>query len=518
MSLLKPGWLLVFVVPLIAAEAANPCVACHPKEVAAYEKTGMGRSIQRVQRQPNGRFMHAVSGSEFQVTSTPKGMEHTLEREGVTGKFNVEYVIGSGNHAFGYLVNVKNYLFQSPISYYSKRRVWDMAPGFEGDRSPDFTRPVTSECLWCHAGKPVPVAKTLNKYAQPPFEQTAISCDRCHGAATEHLRRPSAKNIVNPKHLATRARDSVCEQCHLSGEVRIPNPGKQIGDFKPGEDLETYFSVYVFEKPSDSGLKVISHVQQLARSACQIKSAGKLWCGTCHNPHEAPADRVAFYREKCQQCHATLAASHPKPAADCVSCHMPSRPARDGGHTAFTDHQIQRVAQPGDTVSRSQLKLVPWKDPRPEHANRNLALAYVTVGERDRLAALMDQAQPLLARAKADHPKDGAVSTSLGLLALRQRRTAEAVVLFEDALQAEPEYPPYLVNLATALKEAGQIDAAVAALQRAIELDPSLETAYRRLGEIMGQLRKPDLMRAVFERYLEFMPNNVNARIALERP
>lgn len=508
-------WMVALVAPLLAA---NPCGTCHPKEAAAYEKTGMGRSLHRVTRQPGGQFMHALSGSEFRIRSTDKGMEHTLEREAVSGKFNVEYVIGSGNHAFGYLVDVKGYLFQSPVSYYSKRRVWDMAPGYEADRNPDFTRPVTAECLLCHAGKPRPIAKTLNKYEQPAFEQTAISCDRCHGAGTEHVKQPSAKNIVNPKRLPLRARDSVCEQCHLSGEVRIPNPGRQIGEFAPGQELESIFSVYVFDKPADSGLKVISHVQQLARSICQIRSAGKLWCGSCHNPHQTPEDRTAYYRTKCQQCHPTLTEDHPKPAADCVSCHMPSRPARDGGHTAFTDHEIQRRIRPEGAGSRGPSQLMAWRPPTPEYTTRNLGLAYVTVGERDRLASFMDEAQRLLAQARADHPKDGAVVTSLGLLALRQRRTAEAVSLFKEALIAEPEYPPYLVNLATALREAGQVDEAIAALQHAIQLDPSLETAYRKLAEIFGQRRQPDQVRAVFERYLQFMPNNVNARIALERP
>ena len=82
--------------------AAHPCASCHPKEVAGYQKTGMGRSLQRVARQPGGRFAHALSGSEFQIRSGPEGMVHMLEREGAAGKFNVDYVIGSGNHAFGY--------------------------------------------------------------------------------------------------------------------------------------------------------------------------------------------------------------------------------------------------------------------------------------------------------------------------------------------------------------------------------------------------------------------------------
>jgi hypothetical protein len=443
-------------------------------------------------------------------------MVHVLEREGATGKFTVNYVIGSGNHAFGYLVNVGGYLFQSPISYYSQRRIWDMAPGYETDRSPDFTRPVTAECLWCHSGKPLPIKKTLNKYEQPAFAEEAISCDRCHGAAVEHLEKPSVKNIINPKRLPVRARDSVCEQCHLSGEVRIANPGKEIGDFQPGQELEEVFSTYVFDAASESGLKVISHVQQLARSSCQKKSGEPLSCITCHDPHNRPANTVSYYRTKCLGCHEGIEQTHAKPANDCIGCHMPSRPAKDGGHTAFTDHRIQRKPVPTTGKSVASAKLVAWYEPATGLSVRNLGLANLTVGERDHSASNMDEASRLLTEARQNHPDDPAVLTGLGLLALRQRQTAEALPLFEKAMQADPAYAPYQVNLATALKAGGRVEEAIALLKKAISIDPSLEVAYRRLGEIMRERRRPEEMRSVFESYLKFMPNNVTARIALQ--
>jgi tetratricopeptide (TPR) repeat protein len=375
---------------------------------------------------------------------------------------------------------------------------------------------VTAECLWCHAGKPLPVAKTLNKYQQPAFAEEAISCDRCHGPVAEHVNRPSKTNIINPKRLGPRARDSICEQCHLSGEVRIANPGKQIGDFNPGQELEEVFSVYVFERAAESGLKVISHVQQLAQSACHAKSGGKLSCTTCHDPHDKPANPVAHYRTRCLTCHPGVEKIHSVAASDCVQCHMPSRRAKDGGHTAFTDHQIQRKTTRRDGSPPSASKLVAWRDPPQNVSSRNLALAYLTVGERDRSAFHMDEAARLLIDAESTHAADPAVLTGLGLLALRQQRPAEALPLFERALKAEPSYAPYQVNFATALNAAGRTDEAVAWLRKAIAQDPSLEPAYRRLGEIMRQRRRPDELRAVFESYLKFMPNNVTAKIALQ--
>lgn len=495
-----------------AAPAAeqHPCAACHRKEVEGYQKTGMGRSLHKVARQPSGSFTHAVSGSEFTIRSTPKGMTHTIEREDAGGTFPVDYVIGSGNHATGYLIKVGGYLFQSPVSYYTQRGVWDMAPGYETDRSPDFTRPVTPECLWCHAGKPLPVPKTLNKYEPAVFAQEAISCDRCHGPAAEHLQHPSKKTILNPKRLSPRARDSVCEQCHLSGEVRIANPGKQIGDFMPGQNLEDVFTTYVFESASGQGLKVISHAQQLARSACYLKSAGSMSCVSCHDPHAKPVNIAAHYRAKCLECHGDIARGHARPMDNCVTCHMPARRARDGGHTAFTDHRIQRRPEKEDLLPAGPSRLTPWKAPPERFAVRNLGLASLTVGERDRSAFHLDEAARLLHAVRDTFANDPAVLTGLGLLALRQHKAAEAVTLFERALSADPGYAPYQVNLATALKESRRTEEAVALLRKAIAQDPSLEPAYRRLGEIFREQRKPAELRAVFESYLRFMPGNVS--------
>ena len=63
-------------------------------------------------------------------------------------------------------------------------------------------------------------------------------------------------------------------------------------------------SVYIHELPADptvrSSVKVVSHVEQLALSACARKSDGKLWCGTCHDPHRPPAS-TQLYRERCMR-------------------------------------------------------------------------------------------------------------------------------------------------------------------------------------------------------------------------
>ena len=82
----------------------------------------------------------------------------------------------------------------------------------------------------------------------------------------------------------------------LKGVARVLNPGKKLSDFRPGQPLEDTFTIYHNQVPpgTQAGFKVISHVEQLALSMCARKSNGKLWCGTCHDPHNDPLQPVQF--------------------------------------------------------------------------------------------------------------------------------------------------------------------------------------------------------------------------------
>jgi hypothetical protein len=512
------GGLLLFAVLALAnpnaGSAADLCSACHPKEVRAYQQTGMAKSMFRPMGQASGSFRHEHSGSMFTVRTHRGELLQKLRHNGVESEFPVAYVIGSGANAFSYVVQVGDYLFQSPISYYSKKKLWDVAPGYESDDNPDFTRPITVECLLCHSGRPLPVEGTLNRYEDPPFADEGISCERCHGPVEEHVKRPSAGTIINPKRLAPRARDSVCEQCHLAGEARIPNPGRHIADFQPGQELEDVFSVFVYQSGVEGNVKVVSHAEQLALSRCSIVSAGKLSCETCHNPHDSS---TTSYRAKCLECHAErLAPAHQAASRDCISCHMQREPARDGGHTAFTDHRISRIPLTHKPSNGSGLKLVPWQPPRTAVATRNLGLANIVVGERDHNALLMDAGFRLLSGNDDLWKDDHAVLTSLGLVILRKGRPADAARFYERALELEPAYAAYRVNLATALRAAGDTLKAIEHLEKAIEMDPSLEPAYRGLADLYAKNKQERKARETLQRYLKFNPKNITVQNLLE--
>ena len=102
---------------------------------------------------PDGAFEHDFSQTRFVIRSNGSTMTQELTRADESVEQITAFVIGSGNHAFGFLTQVGDHIFQSPISYYTTRRLWDVAPGYETDPHPDFSRPVTPECLFCHSGK-----------------------------------------------------------------------------------------------------------------------------------------------------------------------------------------------------------------------------------------------------------------------------------------------------------------------------------------------------------------------------
>jgi tetratricopeptide (TPR) repeat protein len=291
-------------------------------------------------------------------------------------------------------------------------------------------------------------------------------------------------SILNPAKLEGAARDSICEQCHLAGEVRIPNSGKRIADFQPGQRLEDSYTVYVAAQPPGKTLKVVSHAEQLALSACARNSGGKLWCGSCHDPHERPAYPAAYFRERCLNCHgATLEKSHAAPGRDCVACHMQRLDARDGGHTVFTDHRIARRPEPRNEVAEPE-DLVAWREPEPRLRERNLALALVALGLQDGTAPEVIRGYRMLNQVEKDYPDDPDVLTTLGSVLLLGKQPAEALRRFEKVLILRPAYAPYEVSAASALIAAGRKAEAVRHLERALQLDPLLQQAVELLGSV----------------------------------
>ena len=468
----------------------------------------MARSVGRPAGHPEGRVIHEVSASHFIIDQSQAGMRHRMVRGERAVEHDIPFYVGSGRTGRSYLANIRGYLFQSPVSFYAARGGWAMSPGYDDDPSADFTRPVELECLQCHAGGLRPVAGTRNRYHGSAIALEPISCDRCHGQPDQHTTKPSPGSIVNPAGLPPRARASVCEQCHVAGEVRVPNPGLSVADFRPGMVLEDVFTVYVLEREkraAASQVKTVSHAELLALSVCSQASKGEMWCGTCHNPHDPVTDPERYYRDRCIACHgAELLETHKPPNDGCVRCHMPRLSANNVAHAALTDHEIlrrprKRSGRPGAR------RLTAWRDPPEGLRERNFGLASIEMGERYQYGSAMREGLALLTAVQEGFPEDTEVMSAMARARYGERRFTDSVALLEAAIAREPNRADHHLYLGSAYAALGRTSEAIRRFERAIELDPGREDAYRNLAALLDTMNRPERAREVIRNLDEFL-------------
>jgi predicted CXXCH cytochrome family protein len=484
----------------------------------------------------NATFDHAPSGFRYRVVSNRAGyfLEFGKADGTLRGGNALPYYVGSGATARSYLLEADGFLFEAPVAYYSGSKKWNLAPAYETYAYPYLTRPVAPGCMTCHASFLAAVPGTQNRYGTPPFAEGGVACERCHGPGEAHIRKirsggaaPGAA-IVNPAKLAPDLRDSVCAQCHLAGEVRVMRPGHDWQSFQVGQRLSDSMTVFVRANVSP-GMKVTSHVEKLAQSACKRGSGDRLWCGTCHDPHVVPkaAERVAWFRQKCLACHDAAACKEAKTLRaarqdDCTSCHMPKSPVADAQHVVYTDHSIPRRPRVAVAPAAPSADLVVFGGARAEP--RDAALAYGILASRAQTAADRARALTALEQAERSDPTDVEVivylaelyrnggqeekaiplyrraikidstqvtaPVGLGGILMERGQDEEAIRLWEDALAKNAGLELVRINMALAQWRSGDLRAAERSLAKAVELSPGFATPVELLQKLRDQMRR----------------------------
>src|SRR5262245_5442921 len=268
------------------------CADCHDKQTRSYREHPMGRSMHaageldlRAIEAGHGNPVKGL-GSEFRIDRDGPHLRHIETRRDASGQpiyetvFDIDHVIGSGSHGYSFLTVRDGYAFQTPISWYSGKQIWDIAPGWD---SVAGGRAIQPACLFCHANHVEPVADRVNRYEQPVFgKQAAIGCERCHGPGERHVATGGhERTIVNPAKLEPKLRDAVCQQCHLEGEHRMLRRGRGLFDFRPGLPLGEFWNVFVDSELNNPN--AVNHVEQMEVSRCFKESGGKLGCISCHD-------------------------------------------------------------------------------------------------------------------------------------------------------------------------------------------------------------------------------------------
>ena len=526
------------------------CARCHQSIARAYAETPMARSSGEARAEfDEAEFTHPPSGIRYRITGEGGKVFLEYERVGaaaIKGRQQLHYFIGSNAAGRSYLFSLDRFLFQSPVTYYSQSKRWGVSPGYEADREMRLNRPVDANCLFCHASQSQPIYGAQNRFADQPFKHEGVSCERCHGPGSLHVE--GKAKLVNPAKLDPARRDSICAQCHLSGESRVELPNQRLAQFRPGDLLADYVSFFVFENAAGRALKVNSHVENLAGSACRLKSGDRMSCMSCHDPHSVPRpqEKAAWYRNRCLQCHQAggLSGVHNSASApdlDCAGCHMPKARAVDGGHGVMTDHGIplrgpligpflgtrpETEAGPAGGLHKMDpaggaRKLVPFPGFRSD--DRMLGLAYAEVAlvsgaqfHESEAFRLLTAALNALAPNGAVRAGDAEFFARLGFLHQQRGALPQAARAYEIALQTEPSRTDALVNLGGIYAAQGRIEEADKLWREALRRNAGLTEAAVNLARAYRSEGKLSQARELLQRAIRFDPDSGQVRQLLK--
>ena len=527
--------------PDVAYVGDAQCAGCHEAIAKSFARHPMGRSLvpfaelldpQDYSQDANNPFN--ALGRRFSVDRTNNDEWHRQTSLDEPGKpitelaQRVDWVIGSGAKGRSYLTERDGYLFQSPISWFTRKQRWDLSPGF--DSSALAGRLVTSACLYCHSNRLREDPDVPDHFTPPIFEGHAIGCERCHGPGELHSNSDLDHAIVNPARLSPALRDAVCEQCHLEGEARILRSGRGLFDYRPGLPLGDFWSVLIQARRGGDA-KAVNHVEQMHQSQCYQRSADatKLGCISCHDPHVMvePAEREVHYRAACLKCHDEAldrpACSAPlaqrlkiSPRDSCIDCHMPRYTHSDIAHAASTDHRIAR--RPGnDLPNAMDLEAADFVDfyhnsfaEGDPQAERALGIGLVKLISAGMLRPERqgEQALLLLETAIANDPQDPEPRESKVQLLLLLGRRAEALTEATTVLAKRPRDWRLLAWVAAAAQGEGQTDAAIDYWRRSVEINPFLPEHQAPLVEMLMHTGRRDEARKRRAQLLQLDPFN----------
>lgn len=527
--------------------SSKTCGRCHVSVYKSYVNTDMGQSVSL----PNSPEQLAITSKPVTVRVKKSNRYYQVFRRGSSlyqseyelgpdGKaifritHRIHYVIGAGMNGFTYVIRRGNYLFEAPLSFYTRTESWGLSPGYKHSDY-GFNRPIHTACIACHSGLPQPVPQRNGLFRNPPFRQMAVGCEDCHGPGELHVKAmlagklPSGKidpNIVNPANLPGWMADNVCMRCHQGGDARVLLPEKHYEDFRPGMPLENTVAIFALpfkpQLPPQSPL--LQHYELMIMSKCYRASGGKLHCITCHNPHVQPSasEAPAYYRKKCFLCHTDKSCSLPiktrlrqHPPDDCIACHMPKEKVLFVSHSALTNHRI--IAYEGEPWPKAayhqtteQLPDLINLDAIP--GNKTPLTPIVLLQAYGQLLVqhpqFITKYLMLLMQLERTEPDNPIVLSAVARQRLSIGETSAAQRDLARAIKLGSTEPSDYELYANALAEGGNLEGAIAVLKQGIALDPYYRRFYKDLALRYISTKKYDEALQTIKQELALFPGD----------
>jgi len=457
---------------------------------------------------------------------------------------DLEWIIGAGKNGFGGLVKSGDYVFQAPLSFYSKAGRWELSPGYELGNA-GFNRPILPGCISCHSGRPNAVPEGNGRFANPAFSELAIGCENCHGPGLAHVLarqigtdsyQEHDSSIVNPASLQPPLANNVCMSCHQTGDVRILKQGKDYKDFRPGTALDDTLSILMVppkrESPPQSDL--LEHYYSMTLSKCYRGSGERLTCINCHDPHVEPTreEAPAYFAKKCMTCHTEKSCrlplevrEHQQPANDCAGCHMKKRDVQEISHSSITNHRIlTRPEEPFPEIAFNQttasLPDLIHLNPAPGRKDTTppplvLLQAYGELSEK--YPEYMPRYFAVLDELERKNPSNPLVQAAIGNRELHAGKYEQAVAHLQGALDGGVSKTIVYTDLADALTKLNRNREAVGALQKAVAADPFNAMLRKTLIVQLIQIKDYASAKSEMESYMQRFPGDSFMRQLLAR-
>jgi hypothetical protein len=514
----------------VAYVGMNTCITCHNNIHQTFMHTGMGESFgvaTRSKSKANFDSHSIVYDSKKDFYYHPYWKNDSLwikeyrlnsKRDTIYSREEkISYIVGSGQHTNSHIWKSNGYLYQAPITFYTQKQIWDLAPGFEDGLNARWTRIISTECMNCHNMYPEYDFSAENKFISV---KKGIECERCHGPGKSHVDSKMRGEIVdtskyidytivNPKKLSRDLQMELCQRCHLQG-ISVLNENKTYFDFKPGMYMSDVMNVFM---PRYQGTQtkfiMASHADRLKQSKCYMKS--EMTCLSCHNPHISVKETSnSIFNSKCQSCHTNTNDCKERIEArklnsdNCFECHMPVSETLDIPHVTVHDHRIH-IPSKDKLPLENDMKFIGLECMTQKTPSALLmAQGYLTTYESfDSKSFLLDSALTYLNRIKVDNEELKKIKIRYYYL----KQDFRSLILISKSLSNQTNLDAWSnYRIGEAYYEVENYNVALTYLSKAVDLMPEQLDFLNQVAKTHVMLKDYQKSQSVFEKILSLNP------------